>query len=155
MKASMIKTRPEIACVGMTYLSYQGSDINQTLWPIQSPVTCPVPLLYPPSSQNLLPVLCDSQPAFIRPSQNVRTDDTLHSTGRRFTIYSIRFIIPWHGRIILHAVWHGSKASSLTLRIKHTQKVFENRALRMISGPQTDEVTGDRLKLHNEKLHDL
>jgi hypothetical protein len=33
--------------------------------------------------------------------------------------------------------------------------VFENRALRRILGPRTDEVMGDRRKLHNEELHNL
>jgi hypothetical protein len=33
--------------------------------------------------------------------------------------------------------------------------VFENRMLRRISGPETDEVTGGRRKLHNEELHNL
>jgi hypothetical protein len=33
--------------------------------------------------------------------------------------------------------------------------VFENRVLRRIFGPKTDEVTGECRKLHNEKLHDL
>jgi hypothetical protein len=28
--------------------------------------------------------------------------------------------------------------------------VFENRLLRRIFGPRRDEVTGDRMKLHNE-----
>jgi hypothetical protein len=33
--------------------------------------------------------------------------------------------------------------------------VFENRVLRGIFGPKTDEVTGEWRKLHNEELHDL
>jgi hypothetical protein len=33
--------------------------------------------------------------------------------------------------------------------------VFENRALRRIFGPKTDEVTGDWRKLHDEELHNL
>jgi hypothetical protein len=33
--------------------------------------------------------------------------------------------------------------------------VFENRVLRRISGPKTDEMTGDWRKLHNEELHNL
>jgi hypothetical protein len=31
--------------------------------------------------------------------------------------------------------------------------VFENRVLRRIFGPKSDEVTGDWRKLHNEELH--
>jgi hypothetical protein len=33
--------------------------------------------------------------------------------------------------------------------------VFENRVLRRIFGPKTDELTGGWRKLHNEELHDL
>jgi hypothetical protein len=33
--------------------------------------------------------------------------------------------------------------------------VFENRVLRGIFGPKTDEVTGEWRKLYNEELHDL
>jgi hypothetical protein len=33
--------------------------------------------------------------------------------------------------------------------------VFENRVLRRIFGPKRDEVTGERIKLHNEELHDF
>jgi hypothetical protein len=33
--------------------------------------------------------------------------------------------------------------------------VFENRVLRRIFGPRTDEVTGEWRKLHNEELPDL
>jgi hypothetical protein len=33
--------------------------------------------------------------------------------------------------------------------------VFENRVLRRIFGPKTDEVTGKWRKLHNEELHIL
>jgi hypothetical protein len=32
-------------------------------------------------------------------------------------------------------------------------RVFENRVLRRIFGPNRDEVTGDWRKLHNEELH--
>jgi hypothetical protein len=33
--------------------------------------------------------------------------------------------------------------------------VFDNRVLRIIFGPKTDEVTGEWRKLHNEELHIL
>jgi hypothetical protein len=33
--------------------------------------------------------------------------------------------------------------------------VFENRVLRRICGPESDEVTGGWRELHNEELHDL
>jgi hypothetical protein len=34
-------------------------------------------------------------------------------------------------------------------------RVFENRVLRRIFGPKSDEVTGEWRKLHNKELHDL
>jgi hypothetical protein len=43
---------------------------------------------------------------------------------------------------------------SLTLREEHRLRVFENRVLRRIFGPQGDEVIGGWRKLHNE-LHNL
>jgi hypothetical protein len=33
--------------------------------------------------------------------------------------------------------------------------MFENRVLRRIFGPKRDEVTGGRIILHNEELHNL
>jgi len=33
--------------------------------------------------------------------------------------------------------------------------VFENRVLRKISGPESDRVTGEWRRLHNEELNDL
>jgi hypothetical protein len=44
---------------------------------------------------------------------------------------------------------------SLTLREEHRLKVFENRVLRRIFGPERDEVTARRRKLLNEELHGL
>jgi hypothetical protein len=41
------------------------------------------------------------------------------------------------------------------LREDHRLRVFENRVLRRIFGPKTDEVTGGWRKLHNEELHGL
>jgi hypothetical protein len=41
------------------------------------------------------------------------------------------------------------------LREERGLKVFENRVLRRVFGPKRDEVTGEWIKLHNEKLNDL
>jgi len=41
------------------------------------------------------------------------------------------------------------------LREERRLRVFENRVLRRIFGPQMDEVTGEWRKLHNEELNDL
>jgi hypothetical protein len=44
---------------------------------------------------------------------------------------------------------------SLTLREEGRLRVFENRVLRTIFGPNRDVMTGEWRKLHNEELHDL
>jgi hypothetical protein len=56
--------------------------------------------------------------------------------------------------VILPVVLYGCKTWSLTLREEHRLKVFENRVLRRIFGPKSEE---DRLwrKLHNYELHKL
>jgi hypothetical protein len=44
---------------------------------------------------------------------------------------------------------------SLTLREGHRLRVFENRVLRRIFGPNRVEVAGKWRKLHNGELHNL
>jgi hypothetical protein len=44
---------------------------------------------------------------------------------------------------------------SLTLREEQRLRVFENRVLRRIFGPNRDEVAGKWRKLHNRELHNL
>jgi hypothetical protein len=41
------------------------------------------------------------------------------------------------------------------LREELRLRVFENRVLRKVFGPKTDEVTGEWRKLNNEELNDL
>ena len=41
------------------------------------------------------------------------------------------------------------------MREEHRLRVFENRVLRRIFGPERDGVTGEWRKLHNEELNDL
>jgi hypothetical protein len=41
------------------------------------------------------------------------------------------------------------------LRKERRLRVFENRVLRRIFGPKSDELTGEWRKPHNEELHDL
>jgi uncharacterized membrane protein len=41
------------------------------------------------------------------------------------------------------------------LREEHRVRVFENRMLRRIFRPKTDEVTGEWRRLQNEELNDL
>jgi hypothetical protein len=46
-------------------------------------------------------------------------------------------------------------AGLLILREEHRLRVFENRVLWRIFGPQGDEITEDWRKLHNEELHNV
>jgi hypothetical protein len=50
---------------------------------------------------------------------------------------------------------YGRENWCLTLREERILRVFENRVLRIIFGPQRDEVTGGWRKLRNEELHSL
>jgi hypothetical protein len=57
--------------------------------------------------------------------------------------------------MILPVVLYGCEALFVTVRGEHRLKVFENRVLRRIFGPKSDEVMGGWRKLHNEELRDL
>jgi hypothetical protein len=57
--------------------------------------------------------------------------------------------------IILTVVLYGCETWSLTLREEHRLRVFENRVLRRIFGPKTDEVTGEWRKMHSGELCNL
>jgi hypothetical protein len=46
-------------------------------------------------------------------------------------------------------------AWSLTLREERRVRVFENRVLRRIFGPERDEVTGEWRKLHKKEFYVL
>ena len=58
-------------------------------------------------------------------------------------------------RYIILPVLCGCETWSLTLREEHRLRVFENRVLGKVFGPETDEVTGEWRRLHDEELHDL
>jgi hypothetical protein len=49
----------------------------------------------------------------------------------------------------------GVKLWSLTLREERRLRVFENRVLKRIFGPNRDDVTGECRKIHNEELNNL
>jgi hypothetical protein len=57
--------------------------------------------------------------------------------------------------IILPLVLYGYETWSLTFREEHRLRVFENRVLKRIFGPKREEVTRERRKLHNGKIHNL
>ena len=56
--------------------------------------------------------------------------------------------------IVLPVVLYGCETWSLTLREESRLRLFENRILRRIFGPKSDE-NGDWSRLHNEELHSL
>jgi hypothetical protein len=72
-----------------------------------------------------------------------------------FRLHSRNVKVNIHKTIILLFVLCGRETWSLTLREEHRLRVFDNRVLRGIFGPTSDEVTGQWWKLHNEKLHNL
>jgi hypothetical protein len=57
--------------------------------------------------------------------------------------------------VLATIVLYGCETWSLTLREERTLRVFENRVLRRIFGPKSDQVTREWRKLHNEELNDL
>jgi hypothetical protein len=59
-----------------------------------------------------------------------------------------------HKTVILPVVLYGYETWSLTLWEEHRLRVFENRVLRRIFGPEREEDESWR-KLHNDELHDL
>jgi hypothetical protein len=56
--------------------------------------------------------------------------------------------------VILPVVLYGCETWSLTLREEHRLKVFGNKVLRRIFGPEREE-DGSWRKLHNDELHSL
>jgi hypothetical protein len=70
-------------------------------------------------------------------------------------LLSINVKIKTYKTIILPVVLNGCETLSLTLRVEHRLRVFENRVLRRIFGPKRDEGIGGWRKLHNEELHGL
>jgi hypothetical protein len=55
--------------------------------------------------------------------------------------------------IILPVVLYGCETWSLTLRAECRLRVFENKVLRRIFGPERDEVTGEWRRLYNKELY--
>jgi dihydrofolate reductase len=53
--------------------------------------------------------------------------------------------------LILHVVLYGRETWSLTTREERKLRVFENRVLRRIFGPERDEVTAEWRRLHNKE----
>jgi hypothetical protein len=55
----------------------------------------------------------------------------------------------------LPVVLYGCESWSLTFREECRLRVFENRVLRRIFGPERDKVTGEWRRLHNKELYAL
>jgi hypothetical protein len=64
-------------------------------------------------------------------------------------------ILTKHHMLILPVVLYGCETWPLTRREERRLRLFENRILRRIFGPRSDEVTEERRKLHNEELNYL
>jgi hypothetical protein len=60
-----------------------------------------------------------------------------------------------HKTTILPVVLYVRQTWSLTARVKHSLRVFQNRVLRRICGPKREEVAWGCRRLHNEELHNL
>ena len=72
-----------------------------------------------------------------------------------YSLLSKNLKITIYKNIILTIVLYGCEAWSLTLKEKRRLRVFENWVLRGIFGVESDGVTGEWRKLHNEELNDL
>jgi len=57
--------------------------------------------------------------------------------------------------VIFPTVLYGCGTWSLALTEERRLSVFEHRLLRRLFGPKRDEVTGERIKLHNAEVYDL
>jgi hypothetical protein len=71
------------------------------------------------------------------------------------SLLSTNIKIKIHRTIILPIVLYGFETRSLTPGEERRLRIFENRVLRRIFGPKSDEVTGEWRKLHYGGLNDL
>jgi hypothetical protein len=71
-----------------------------------------------------------------------------------FRLISEKLKVKIYETVNLPVLLYGCKTWSLTLREKHSLRVFENRVLRSIYGPKRDE-DGSWIKLYNDELHSL
>jgi hypothetical protein len=77
---------------------------------------------------------------------NRYSEECFYRVGEGARIYKIK---------ILPVVLYGCKTWSLTLAEEHTLRVFENRVLRGIFGPKTDEVIGGWRSFITCTLHEV
>jgi len=72
-----------------------------------------------------------------------------------FRLLSKNLKIKIYRTVTFPVVLYGCETWSLILREEKKLRLFENRVLRRIFGPTSDEVMGEWRRLHNEKLNDL
>jgi hypothetical protein len=60
-----------------------------------------------------------------------------------------------YGTIILPVVLYKCESWSLTLREEHRLRMFKNKMLREIFGPEREEGTGEWRRTHNEDPYDM
>jgi len=73
----------------------------------------------------------------------------------RCTIFVFQVAIQKFKDQDIYVVWYEWETWSLTLREERKRRVFENRVLRIIFVPRSDEVAGEWRRLHDEELNDL
>jgi hypothetical protein len=76
----------------------------------------------------------------------------IYTIGVKFVYYNIAYLKLF---LIYCLILYGCETWSLTLRVEHRLRVFENRVPRRIFGSRRDEVTREWRKLHNEELNGL
>jgi hypothetical protein len=79
----------------------------------------------------------------------------LLSSSLLFNIQKYTVKIKIYISIILMIVSYGCETWSLTLWEEGSLKVLENRVLKRVFGPKSDDVTGEWKKVRNEELSDL
>jgi len=79
----------------------------------------------------------------------------VYEANTQFFIYLQSSLAISFLNIILAVVLYGCVTWSLTLRKEHRLRLFENRVLRRIFGPNRIEVAWERRKLHSEELNDV
>jgi hypothetical protein len=87
------------------------------------------------------------------PRQNSLRITAFLSSVFQFAIKKLKIKV--YRIIILPVVLYGCETWSLTMMEERRLRVFENRVVRGLFGPKSDEVTGEWRKLHNEELNDL
>ena len=71
------------------------------------------------------------------------------------SLLSINLKIQLRSSIIFPVVWYGCETWSLTMREELKLRVYENRVLRRIFGPKSDEITGEWRKVGDEEFKDV